>query len=102
MQLFNLGGNGWGSNLNQFTNILGIYFDYVYTNALYVSDCYNHRVLKFSANSTNTTFGSLVAGNGVSGSGANQISNAEGITVDANGVLYIADAGTYYYKKISI
>lgn len=95
MQLFNLGGNGWGSNLNQFTNILGIYFDY----ALYVSDCYNHRVLKFPANSTNGTFGTLVAGNGVSGSGANQISNAEGITVDENGVLYIADAGILNIEK---
>ena len=81
--------------MNQFTNIPGIYFDY----ALYVSDCYNHRVLKFPANSTNGTFGTLVAGNGVSGSGANQISNAEGITVDENGVLYIADAGILYIEK---
>jgi len=87
------GGNGYGSNLNQIIMVTTIYFDYKVTKALYVCDFSNYRVLKFPENSTRSTFGTLVAGNGTSGSTMNQLKNAKGVIVDKNGIVYVADGG---------
>jgi tripartite motif-containing protein 71 len=51
---------------------------------------YYHRVLKISLNGNQTT-STLVAGNGSSGSSANTLSYPQGIFVDINLDLYVAD-----------
>jgi hypothetical protein len=94
-----VGGNGGGTGLNQFSGESGVYYDYFYTNALYVTDDGNNRVLKFPPGSTNATFGTLVAGNGVSGSGSNQLSNPQNVVVDSKGNVYVTDQGKGKVKK---
>ncbi|CAF4116996.1 unnamed protein product, partial [Adineta steineri] len=86
------GGNGNGNALNQLSDPTGVYYDYLYTNSLYVADSGNHRVLKFPSGSTNATYGTVVAGDNGAGSGANQLNNPRSIIVDSSGTLYIADA----------
>lgn len=61
--------------------VYGLYFD----KALYVSDYFNNRILKFPMNSTNSTFGIVVAGIG------SQLNSPRGVIVDRNGIVYIAD-----------
>ncbi len=72
---------------------IGSYFDYLSTNSLYVADSGNHRIIKFPSGSNSTTSGTVVAGNGVPGSAANQLNNPTSVVVDCHGILYIADAG---------
>ena len=57
---------------------------------LYVSDL-NNRVLKFSAGSTNTTIGTVVAGGNGQVSAANQFNIPVSICMDNKGNLYVAD-----------
>ncbi|CAF1193263.1 unnamed protein product [Adineta steineri] len=85
------GGNGNGYALNQLSGPVGAYYDYLYTNSLYVADSGNHRVLKFPSGSTNATYGTVVAGGNGAGSGANQLNYPRSIIVDSSGTLYIAD-----------
>ena len=59
--------------------------------SLYVSDTYNHRVLRFPSNSSSGTIGVVIAGNGTGGSSANQFNRPNGIFLTDNGTLYIAD-----------
>ncbi|CAF1119367.1 unnamed protein product [Adineta steineri] len=87
------GGNGNGNALNQLNGPNGAYYDYLYTNSLYVADSGNNRILKFAAGSTSSTYGTVVAGGNGSGSGANQLSNPRFIIVDSSGNLYISDGG---------
>ncbi|CAF1044652.1 unnamed protein product [Adineta steineri] len=85
------GGNGNGNALNQLSGPVGVYYDYLYTNSLYVADSNNNRVLKFPSGSTNATYGTVVAGDNGAGTGANQLNNPRSIIVDSSGTLYIAD-----------
>ncbi|CAF0891836.1 unnamed protein product [Adineta steineri] len=85
------GSNGVGNALNQLSGPNGVYYDYLYTNALYVADSGNNRVMKFPSGSTSATYGTVVAGSNSGGSGANQLSNPRYIIVDSSGTLYIAD-----------
>ncbi|CAF0996966.1 unnamed protein product [Adineta steineri] len=87
------GGNGNGNALNQLSYPVGVYYDYLYTNSLYVADSSNNRVLKFPSNSTSANYGTVVAGGNGPGIGANQLNDSRSIVVDSNGTLYIADAG---------
>ncbi|CAF4123060.1 unnamed protein product [Adineta steineri] len=80
------GGNGNGNALNQLSQPVGVYYDYLNTNSLYVSDSGNNRILSFPTGSTSATYGSVVAG-----SGANQLNNPRAVLVDSSGALYIAD-----------
>lgn len=95
-----LGGNSWGKKLNQLTGVEYLYFDSVSTRSLYVSDPSNFRVLKFGINSTNATLGTIVAGNGTYGTTPSQIGSPSGISVDINGIVYIADGTSGYTEKI--
>lgn len=92
------GDNGAGNALNQLNTPNGVYFDYLYTNSLYVADTGNNRVLKFPADSTSATYGTLVAGSSSGGSGLNQLNAPRALTVDNNGNVYISDAGKRKYK----
>ncbi|CAF0890466.1 unnamed protein product [Adineta steineri] len=86
------GGNGNGNALNQLSGPNGVYYDYLYTSSLYVTDTGNNRVMKFPSDSTSATYGTVVAGGNGVGSGANQFNNPRSILVDNSGTLYIADA----------
>ncbi|CAF0822803.1 unnamed protein product [Adineta steineri] len=86
------GGNGNGNASNQLSGPNGVYYDYLNTNSLYVTDNGNNRIMKYPSGSTNATYGTVAAGGNGSGSGANQLNNPRSILVDSNGTLYIADA----------
>lgn len=86
------GGNGWGSSLNQLSSVNGVYFDYLYTKKLYVTDPGNTRVVAFPANSTSSTNGVIVAGTTTTpGNASNQLYNPRNIVVDKYGTVYVAD-----------
>ncbi|CAF4200688.1 unnamed protein product, partial [Adineta steineri] len=85
------GDNDYGNALNQLAGPNGVYYDYVYTHALYITDTQNHRVMKFPSGSTSATYGTVVAGGNGAGSGANQLNNPRSILVDSQGTLYISD-----------
>ncbi|CAF1359271.1 unnamed protein product, partial [Adineta steineri] len=87
------GGNGNGNALNQLAGPNGVYYDYLYTNVLYVTDQNNYRIMKFPSGSTSATYGTVVAGGNGVGSGANQLHSPRSIVVDSSGTLYITDAG---------
>lgn len=72
---------------------------YVYLDAsqnLYVSDCGNHRVLRY-ANGNAT--GSIVAGNETAGAELNQLNCPLGIWVDSSSNLFIADLRNHRVMK---
>ncbi|CAF1259603.1 unnamed protein product [Adineta steineri] len=85
------GGNGNGNALNQLSYPVGVYYDYLYTNSLYVADTSNNRIMKYPSGSTIGTYGIVVAGGNGPGSGANQLNNPRSVLVDSSGALYIAD-----------
>ncbi|CAF0945371.1 unnamed protein product [Adineta steineri] len=85
------GGNGNGNASDQLSGPNGVYYDYLYTNSLYVTDNGNYRVMKYPSGSTNATYGTVVAGGNGAGSGANQLNDPRSILVDNTGNLYIAD-----------
>ncbi|CAF1064143.1 unnamed protein product [Adineta steineri] len=87
------GGNGYGNALNQFLTPNGVYYDYLYTNALYVTDQNNYRIMKFPSGSTSATYGTVVAGGNGGGGAANQLNSPRSIVVDSSGSLYIGDQG---------
>jgi sugar lactone lactonase YvrE len=94
-----IGYNGAGSGLNQLNSPNSVYFDYLSTNSLYVADSGNNRIMKFPSGSTSATSGTMVAGNGIAGSAANQLNNPRSVVVDCAGILYITDAGNRKVKK---
>jgi len=85
--------------LNQLDTPVDVYFDYLYTNSLYVIDSGNNRVLKFPSSSTNATFGTIVAGSNSGGNGLNQLNNPRNLVVDSNGILYISDKSKRKFEK---
>lgn len=88
------GGNGWGSNANQFHSP-----DYFYVDGagnIYVSDFDNYRVQKWVPGATT---GITVAGGNGQGSAANQLGEASGVCVDAAGNVYVADYQNYRVQK---
>ncbi|CAF1464229.1 unnamed protein product [Adineta steineri] len=82
------GGNGRGDNLNQLDWPAYIFVDQ--QQAVYVSDYYNHRVVKWNKDARE---GILIAGGQGEGGALTQLSHPNGLFVDALGTLYIADAG---------
>ncbi|CAF4045270.1 unnamed protein product [Adineta steineri] len=85
------GGNGYGNALNQLAGPNSVYYDYLYTHSLYVTDNDNHRVMKYPSDSTRAINGTAVAGGKGAGSGANQFNRPRTILVDSQGTLYISD-----------
>jgi sugar lactone lactonase YvrE len=62
---------------------------------IYVTDMYNHRVVKWAANAT---AGVIVAGTNQAGSGLNQLHNPKGIVLK-NNELYVADYDNHRIMK---
>ncbi|CAF3094518.1 unnamed protein product [Rotaria sp. Silwood2] len=81
------GGHGKGTAVNQIGACQGI-FVHEETNALFISDFYNDRIVKWIPEKGE---GIMVAGIGVGGSRANQLSGPRGIFVDKCETIYIAD-----------
>lgn len=89
------GFNGLGSAANQFGyEVGGIFVDEAEN--IFVSDLANHRVQKWAKGATT---GVTVAGNGVTGSGDNQLSDPQKIFIDGANNLFIADAGNGRIQK---
>ncbi|CAF0990925.1 unnamed protein product [Adineta steineri] len=65
-------------------------------NNLYVNDYGNQRVIFYPSNGATPT---VIAGNGIVGSGMNQVNSPNGIYVDNNGTLYIADTKNHRIQK---
>lgn len=80
------GGNGKGSNLNQFFSPQGIAVDN--NGNVYVCDALMQRVTKWAPGAT---VGVVVAGGNGTGAAANQLNGPQNIFLDANGALLIAD-----------
>jgi sugar lactone lactonase YvrE len=94
-----LDGTGVGA---QFNNPNGVAVDA--QGNIYVSDTFNNRIRKITANGTVTT----IAGNGVAGytDASGVAANAEfygpqGLTVDAQGNIFVADFGNNVIRKIT-
>ncbi len=89
------GGNGQGSATNQFQSLWGILVDN--RGNVYASDggAGTERVQQFlPVSSLNfSPNGVIIAGGNGQGSNANQLNNPEGIFLDGNGNLYVADLG---------
>ncbi|CAF1247528.1 unnamed protein product [Didymodactylos carnosus] len=84
------GGNGYGSNQNQFNQPSGVYVD-ERTLTVYIADTYNNRIQKWLENSTT---GITVAGieDTSSGTQTNRLKYPmSGLIVDREGNLYISD-----------
>jgi sugar lactone lactonase YvrE len=80
------GGNGRGSDLNQLNDPKRIFVDQHQT--VYVSDCENHRVVKWIKGATE---GIVVAGGQGPGNSLTQLNLPAGLLVDASGAVYMAD-----------
>ncbi|MBS1684133.1 MAG: T9SS type A sorting domain-containing protein [Bacteroidetes bacterium] len=85
------GSNVAGSGLSQLSGPTASCFDAA--GNLYVSDYYNHRVMKFAAGSTGGASGIVAAGGNGQGSALNQLYHPEGVALDAAGNLYVSDEG---------
>ncbi len=93
------GGNGPGNAANQLNGPVGVYLDKA--GNIYVSDEINNRIQKFPPNSDSTTNGVTIVGDTIGGSGRYQLSYPNGIFVDNNGAIYIADGGNNRIQKWS-
>ncbi|CAF1015292.1 unnamed protein product [Adineta steineri] len=79
------GGNGKGNHLNQLNCPTYIFVDE--DHSIYVSDCDNHRVMKW----TKRAKGVVVAGGNGQGNSLTQLSYPRGVAVDQLGNVYVAD-----------
>jgi hypothetical protein len=91
------GGNGQGSNANQFFGPIGIRANA--SGDLFVTDRYNNRIQMFL---TNTTSATTIGGLGGYGSGSSQLALPQQSCLDANGNLYVADQGNNRIQKYTI
>lgn len=79
-----------GSALNQLNTPWNIYVDESDSDALYIADYANHRVVKWLPNAT---YGTVVAGGNSAGSLYTQLTNPQAVFVDSFGTVYVADYG---------
>ncbi|CAF3926629.1 unnamed protein product [Adineta steineri] len=84
------GGNGQGDQVNQLNFPSFIFVDK--DQSVYVSDTYNHRVMKWRKDAEE---GTIVAGGNGDGKNLNQLSSPAGIFVDDLGQIYVADQGNH-------
>ncbi|CAF0977928.1 unnamed protein product [Adineta steineri] len=84
------GGNGQGNQNNQFSYPNFIFVDE--EQSVYVSDCDNHRVMKWKKDANE---GRIVAGGNGQGGNLNQLSQPAGLIVDDLGQIYVADFGNH-------
>ena len=88
---------GNATNMMTFSNSYHLFVDN-YGN-LFVSDYDNHRVMRFSWNSTSGASGVMVAGTGIPGFDTTQLNGPKGIFVTDDGILYIADSINHRIQK---
>ncbi|CAF3961787.1 unnamed protein product [Adineta steineri] len=80
------GGNGKGHELNQLSSPTFLFVDE--DQSVYISDRYNHRVMKWRKDAKE---GTIVAGGNGRGEKLNQLSHPRGVIVDDLGQIYVAD-----------
>ena len=68
------------------------------SDALYVTDRDNYRILKFLPNST---AGVIVAGNGTAGNETNQLRGPKGVAIDQYGAVIVADSDNYRVQRFA-
>ncbi len=88
------GGNGMGSNLDQFNFSTGVFVDT--SGNIYIADKKNHRIQKWPEGAST---GITVAGGNGAGSAANQFSNPSNVYVDLSGNIYVADTENSRIQK---
>ncbi|CAF4171212.1 unnamed protein product, partial [Adineta steineri] len=81
------GGNGKGNELSELSSPTFIFVDE--DQSVYVSDRYNHRVMKWRKDAKE---GTVVAGGNGKGENLNQLSVPQGVIVDNLGQIYVADS----------
>ena len=91
------GQKGNSSDMTMLANAQNLFVDNY--GSLFVGDRNNHRVMRFSWNSTNGTAGVIVAGNGSPGNASNQLNLPSGVFVTDDGTLYIAECGNHRIQK---
>jgi sugar lactone lactonase YvrE len=88
------GTGGAGSGLNQLSGPNGVAVDTA--GDLFVADSLNNRVVEYAYNAATGSYpasGKVVAGTGTAGAGLTQLSDPQGIALDASGDLFVADYG---------
>ena len=88
------GTGGAGSGLSQLSGPNGVAVDTA--GDLFVADSLNNRVVEYAYNAATGSYpasGKVVAGTGTAGSGLTQLSDPQGIALDASGDLFAADYG---------
>ena len=93
------GGNGTGSNANQFNKPYGVYLDR--HDNLFVVDVYNNRVMEFPPGSDTTTNGVIVAGGNGQGNAMNQLNEPAEVMIDSTGNIYVSDYNNDRIQKFS-
>ncbi|CAF4832754.1 unnamed protein product [Rotaria sp. Silwood1] len=91
------GGNGRGSQLNQFDRPHGLFLDD--NQNIYVADSVNDRIVKWDRNASS---GQLVAGGNGRGNYSNQLNFPLDVIVDKNGTMYISDRGNERVQRWSL
>ena len=81
------GGNGQGARYDQLDYPTYIFVDH--EQSVYISDRFNHRVMKWKLNAKQ---GIIVAGCQIEGNSEKQLSHPTGIVVDQLGSVYVADS----------
>ncbi|CAF1432096.1 unnamed protein product, partial [Didymodactylos carnosus] len=74
------------------SNLVNPWGVYVTSDAVYVSDTFNHQIKRYPTGANPATGGTVVAGGNGSGSAQNQLSYPYGLFVDCAGNIYIADS----------
>ena len=67
---------------------------------LYVSEFTNHKLRKITPAGVVTTFAGSNGGYADAGALGAQFNNPYGLSIDAQGILYVADRGNYKVRKI--
>ncbi|CAF4113824.1 unnamed protein product, partial [Rotaria magnacalcarata] len=89
------GGNGAGAASNQITTSYAMFVDA--QSNVYVSEYSNHRVTLWL--STNTSYGTIIAGGYGAGSASQQLYYPWGICVDSNQVVYVVDRNNHRVQR---
>ena len=94
-------GDDYGLGATQLNEPYGVAVDSA--GNVFVADTFNHRVQKFVSGCVNTETskcaGVTVAGGNLAGSAANQLNRPEGVALDAEGNVYVADTFNYRVQR---
>ena len=95
----------WSSGASEGSSLFGYVY---YPNSIdidsngnfYVSQIWRHRVLKYMKGSNSG--GTVIIGNGNSGTSSSQLSNPGGVHVDSSGNVYVADLNNHRIQKLQV